>query len=192
MIETINCHRFTIKQILKEHWDKYLSKYKDSLREDVIRTIEKMLSCRNPDKLGYHKYACPEHPDEYIIVPHSCKTRFCNSCGKVFTDRWVEKIESDFPPAPFHHLCFTVPQELRPLLEEHRFLLDCLFRASTQTVISFSEQRGFLPAIVSSCHTSGRNLKFHPHIHMLMSSGGIDLKSKRQNRWKLKSKIHCH
>ena len=148
-----------------------------------------MLSCRNPQRLGYHKYACPEHPDEYIIVPHFCKTRFCNSCGKVLTDRWVERIENDFPPTGFHHIYFTIPQELRELLSDYRFLLNCLFRASSKTVLSWSKERHFLPAMVSSCHTSGRNLKFHPHIHMLMSSGGINLKSKRLNRWRSSSFI---
>ena len=122
MIEQVRSYRFTIKQIFKEHWESYLSSHKDSLRQDVIWTIEKMLSCRNPERLGYHKYACPEHPDEYIIVPHSCKTRFCNSCGKVLTDKWVKGIEDDFPPTGFHHICFTVPKELRVLLDEYRFL----------------------------------------------------------------------
>ena len=121
---------------------------------------------------------------EYIIVPHSCKTRFCNSCGKVLTDKWVGRIENDFPPTSFHHICFTVPQELRELLDEYRFLLNCLFQASSKTILSWSKERHFLPAIVSSCHTFGRDLKFHPHLHMLMSSGGIDLKGKRLNRWK--------
>ena len=69
MIEQVRSYRFTIKQIFKEHWENYLSRHKDSLRQDVIWTIKKMLSCRNPERLGYHKYACPEHPDQYIIVP---------------------------------------------------------------------------------------------------------------------------
>ncbi|MCL0088063.1 transposase [Dehalococcoidia bacterium] len=184
MIEQLRTYRFTIKQIFKEHWPDYLSRHKDSLRRDVIRTVEKMLSCRDPEKLGYHKYACPEHPDEHIIVPHSCKTRFCNSCGKVLTDRWVETIEKDFPPTSFRHICFTVPQELRQLLYEYRFLLNCFFEASSQTVLSWCKERHFLPAIVSCLHTFGRDLKFHPHIHMLTSCGGIDLKSKKLNRWR--------
>jgi len=69
MIEHLRSYRFNIKQIFKEHWENYLSSHKDSLSQDVIWTIEKMLSCHNPKKLGYHKYSCPEHPDQYIIVP---------------------------------------------------------------------------------------------------------------------------
>ncbi|MCK4419312.1 transposase zinc-binding domain-containing protein [Candidatus Aerophobetes bacterium] len=99
-------YRFTIKQIFKEHWENYLSQHKDSLRQDIIWTVEKMFSCRDPQRLGYHKFACPEHPDQYIIVPHSCKTRFCNSCGKVLTDKWVERIEDDFPHHPFSSYLF--------------------------------------------------------------------------------------
>ena len=148
MIEQVHSYRFSIKQIFKEHWENYLSQHKDSLRQDVIWTVEKMLSCRDPKRLGYHKYACPEHPDQYIVVPHSCKTRFCNSCGKVLTDKWVKRIEDDFPPTPFHHICFTVPKELRELLDEYRFLLNSLFRASSQTILSWSKERGFLPAII--------------------------------------------
>lgn len=129
-----------------------------------------MLSCNDPDKLGYHKYDCLEHPEEHIIVPRSCKTHFCNSCGKVLTDKWVGRIENDFSPTNFHYICFAVPRELKPLLDKCRFLLNCLFKVSAQTALSWSKQRHFLPAIVSSCHTFERDLKFHPHIHMLMSS----------------------
>lgn len=184
MLQNLRTYRFTVKEIFQDHWETYLSQYGDTLPDYVTRTVEKMLACRDPDSLGYHKYACPEHPDEHIVVPHSCKTRFCNSCGKLLTDKWVETIEKDFPATSFHHICFTVPAELRQLLDECKFLLNSLFRASAQTVLSWSKERHFLPAIVSCCHTFGRDIKFHPHIHMLMSSGGLDLKRKRLNRWK--------
>jgi len=69
MIEQVPSYHFTIKQIFEEHWENYLSRHKDSLRQDVIWTIEKMLSCRNPERLGYHKVTCPKHSDQYIIVP---------------------------------------------------------------------------------------------------------------------------
>lgn len=119
--------RFSIKQIFQEHWANYLSQNRSSIPEYVISTINKMLSCRDPQKLGYHKYACPDHPEEFIVIPHSCKSRFCNTCGKILTDNWITKIEQDFPQTSFHHICFTVPDTLRQLLFEHKFLLNCLF-----------------------------------------------------------------
>jgi len=177
-------NKFSIKQIFQDNWQKYLAVHQDLTPDYVITTVEKMLSCRNPHQLGYHKYACPEHPEQYIVVPHSCKSRFCNCCGKILTDKWVKQIESQFPSVPFHHICFTIPQELRELLKKYNFLLNCLFTASKETVLSFCKERNFIPAIISCLHSFGRDLKDHPHIHMLVSAGGISLKNKRKNQWK--------
>ena len=138
-------HRISIKEIFKDNWPNYLAAHQDSIPNYVSATIEKMLSCRDPEKLGYHKYACPEHPEQYVVIPHSCKSRFCNSCGKVLTDKWVKKINSLFPNVSFHHLCFALPQELRKLLKKYRFLLNSLFTASSKTVLSFWKERRFLP-----------------------------------------------
>lgn len=183
-MEYILSRRFSIKQIFQEHWDSFLSKHKDSIPDYVVSAVNKMLSCRDPNKLGYHKYSCPAHPEEFIVVPHSCKGRFCNSCGKILTDKWVNKINSDFPPTPFHHMCFTIPDSLRELFNKYRFLLNCLFIAASQTVLSYYKQRYLLPAVVCCIHTFGRNLKINPHIHMLITAGGILLKNGRLNKWK--------
>ena len=84
--------KLSINHILQKHWGDYLSKYKASIPQYVIDTVEKMLACRDPNKLGYHKYTCPNHPQISVIVPNSCKSRFCNTCGKVLTDKWVDKM----------------------------------------------------------------------------------------------------
>lgn len=161
-MEIVSSEDFSIKQIFQNHWEDYLAKTQSSLPEYVTEAVAKMLACRDPEKLGYHKYACPHHPDQIRIAPNSCKGRFCNSCGKVFTDKWVSKIEKDFPSTPFHHLTFTIPSELRELLDKYKFLRNCLFTASSQTVLSFGKDKHFLPAIVSCLHTFGRDLKDHP------------------------------
>lgn len=185
-METISSKRYSIKQIFRSHWPDYLLKNKDSIPDYVPPVIEKMLSCRDPQKLGYHKFACPDHPDQYTIVPHSCKGRFCSTCGKIYTDKWISKVEAAFPNTSFHHICFTIPDSLRELLDEYRFLLSCLFQSAAKTVISWAEEKHFLPAVLCVSHSFGRNLKWNPHIHMLVSSGGLSLKVKKLNKWK-----HC-
>lgn len=135
-----------------------------------------MLSCRDPDKLGFHKYACEHHPDQFKIIPNSCKSPFCNSCGKIATDKFVSKVEANFPFTSFHHICFTIPDSLRELFDKYRFLLNCLFKASSQTLLSFCKERHFLPLIIAASHTFGRADNFNPHIHLLTSSGGLLLK----------------
>lgn len=185
-MEIVSSRRYSIKQIFKDHWHQYLEKNKDSVPLYVQTTVKKMLSCRNPESLGYHKYACPEHPEQFITVPHSCKSRFCTTCSKTLTDQWVAKAESCFPDTSFHHICFTIPDSLRQLLDEYRFLLNCLFTASSQTMLSWAHEQSFLPAVICVIHSFGRDLKSNPHIHMLISSGGLSLKTKKQNKWK-----HC-
>jgi len=117
-METVVSTRYSLKQIFQEHWEDYLFENKDSLPDYIISTVEKMLACRDPEKLGYHKYSCPHHSDTYIIIPHSCKCRLCTSCGKILTDHWVAKTESQFPPVSFHHICFTIPDSLRELFDK--------------------------------------------------------------------------
>ena len=185
-MEILSSRRYSIKQIFKNHWHQYLEENKDSITDYVKTTVQKMLSCRDPESLGYHKYACPDHPEQFTTVPHSCKSRFCTTCSKTLTDKWVAKAESCFPDTSFHHICFTIPSSFRELLDEYRFLLHCLFTAASQTMLSWAREQGFLPAVICVIHSFGRDLKSNPHIHMLISSGGLSLKTKKRNKWK-----HC-
>ena len=173
----------SIKQIFQKHWQQY---DKDHLPDYAISQIEKMLNCRNPDKLGFHKYACEDHPDRFVVVPHSCKSSFCNTCGKIRTDQLAAKVEAIFPTSGFHHVYFTIPDSLWELLSKHHFLLNCLFIASSKTILNWAKyERHFLLAIVAALHTFGKNQKkFNPHTHMLVSSGGFSLKPGKLNQWK--------
>jgi len=143
------------------------------LRTTILENVQKVRDCRNPDRMGYHRYVCPNGCDE-VIVPHSCKSRFCSSCGKVATDRWMEERMADLLDVPHHHVVFTVPKELWGLFASHRPLLGVLFTAAKDTVLSVCrEQYGYIPGIVMVQHTFGSTLNFNTHIHMLVTEGGL-------------------
>ena len=75
------------------------------------------------------------------VVPHSCKSVFCSSCGKVRTDQWCDELLSDLLEVPYRHLVFTLPWELRLLIQDNRrVLLNVLFRAAADAVLSLSGQ----------------------------------------------------
>lgn len=171
--------RYTIKQIFQDHWDAYLQRYPD-LPQYVLETVEKMLSCRDPQRLGYIKVACPSHPTEHTTIPHSCKSRLCSKCGKVAADRWIEKTTQAFPNVPYRHLTFTVPWQLRVVFKMSPKKRLLLFQASSRVVLAWCQERGFLPAVLCVLHTFGRDMKDHPHIHMLISAGGLDQETKEQ------------
>lgn len=169
--------KYTIKQIFQKHWQDYLAKH-PGVADYVLETVAKMLACRSPERLGYTKLACPLHPDCYTVIPHSCKTRFCNACGKIATDNWLAKACADFPNVPYIHVTFTVPSELRELLLSQPETRKILFEVASQIILDWSKERGWLPAITAVLHTFGRDLKFHPHLHLLVSAGGLDLETK--------------
>ena len=94
------------RQIFIDHWERWWDYRREEIPADqrayVQKTVEKMMGCRNPQS-GYARYVCPECHEERI-VPFSCKTRFCPSCGKVRTDEWVNRIAQELLDVPHLHL----------------------------------------------------------------------------------------
>jgi len=60
-----------------EPWSNYLATYQDCIPNYLTSRVEKMLSCTDPEKPGYHKDACREHPDQYIVLPHFSGAALC-------------------------------------------------------------------------------------------------------------------
>ena len=72
---------------------------------------------------------------------------------------------------------FTVPHELNVLaLDNQRLFYDLLFTASAQTMLEVAADPKRLGAeigLTSILHTWGQNLLLHPHVHCVISSGGL-------------------
>jgi hypothetical protein len=87
-------------------------------------------------------------------------------------------------PVKYYHVVFTLPHELNSIVLGHRKLLfKLLFDASAQTLLAFAKDPLYLnalPGIISVLHTWGQQLSFHPHIHSIVSGGGIV----NNNQWK--------
>lgn len=180
MIETIG-GQYTIKQILQDHWPAFAQEHGARLRHAITAEVAKVLACRDPQKQGYHLYRCPAHPEVERIVPHSCKSRFCSSCGKVMTDEWMARSQRELLDVEYYHVVFTMPDCLWDIFPYERRLLDILFDGAKQTVLTWCcEKKGYIPGIVCVLHTFGCILNFNPHIHMLLTAGGL---SPDRTRW---------
>lgn len=175
---------YTIKEIFKDqdHWSWFQVRHPD-IPSYKVKEVEKMLACRDPEKGGYFKYSCPTHPEQSIIVPKTCKSGACSSCGALAGDTWVKKALDLFPDTTFRHVTFTVPAELREVfVHAPKTFVALLHKACSHIVTTWCKEHGFLPAVTTGVHTFGRDLKIHPHIHMLVSTGGIDLHTDKD--WK--------
>ena len=179
-METVGKAPFTLKRILQENWDRFLDTYRGEVEWYMALNVWKVINCREPEGLGFATFACPDHPDQICRVPRSCKSRFCSVCAKVQVDRWVAEMNELFPNCSYFHVTFTVPSQFRELLFEKRSLLNAVFSACTETLLSFCAEQGFLPAITAVLHTFGSDLKRHIHVHVIISAGGLKLSFKAE------------
>lgn len=163
----------TLQQIFSENWLEFYKAHSECLSEDIVENVEKMISCRDPEKMGFAQYECPHHPDHIVRIPHSCKGRFCNTCGKIQTDEWIANCHQILPNIEYRHLTLTIPQELRTILREVRPLLSCLFEAANQMLKSFFAEKKITTASTMVIHTFGRKLNWNPHLHIILSCGGL-------------------
>ncbi len=171
--------RFRIAALFEAHWDEFVSQAREWIRPVVFETVRKIRACRTP-ALGCHLYRCPKC-ERIEVVPHSCKSRFCPTCGKHATDRWADKVLNDLLDVPYHHLVLAVPAHLRGVLSFNRpGTLNLLFRAATAALSQWArDQHGMHLGIIAVLHTFGSDLKWHPHLHLLVTEGGVSLDATR-------------
>ena len=167
---------FTIKQIFHDWWNKFLETYPHlKIRDVVYHNVNKMLKCKTWD-LGFTTFKCPDCGKEKI-VPHTCKSRMCSSCGNKYNKQRETSIFTKLFKYKHRHVVFTIPEELRRFFREDRNRLNYLFEASSITVKFWIKnkykKKNITPAFVSILHTFGRSLIFNPHIHMILLDGGI-------------------
>jgi len=165
---------FTIKQIFIDWWDKFLIAYPNiNIRNIVISSVEKLITCKTL-AAGYSLFFC-SMCNTKLFVCHTCKSRFCSSCGNKYNEQRSVSIFSKLFRAKHRHVVFTIPEELRNYFREDRNRLKLLFKASESTIKYYfnKKHKNLTPAFVSVLHTYGRSLVFNPHIHMILLDGGI-------------------
>jgi len=139
------------------------------------RALRDISSCRT-GALGGHSDVCARCGHERLVY-NSCRNRHCPKCQALRQARWVATRMERALPVRHFHVVFTLPAELRPLVREHEsLLLDLLFATASQTVLDLGNDPrriGGLVGVTTVAHTWGRNLSFHPHLHCIVTGGGL-------------------
>ena len=108
---------------------------------------------------------------------NSCRNRHCPKCQALAAARWVDARRARLLPTPYFHVVFTLPAALRGLVRHHRRrLFALLFAAASQTVLTLGRDPRRLGAprgITAVLHPWTRDLQFHPHVHCLVTGGGL-------------------
>ena len=126
--------------------------------------------CRT-EALGAEVYASSA---EQKIVPHTCKSRACPSCGHRASTLWQRQMWAALPDVPFAGVVFTMPDVLWPIFQRSRHLSDDLPALGAAVIREWAKDANRLcPMILVVRHTFGRHLNFNPHLHILVSAGGL-------------------
>lgn len=117
-------------------------------------------------------------------VLHSCRNRHCPRCQGIDKELWVEARKQELLPVKYFHVVFTVPHELLELFRFNREVMyNLLIERSWETLGLFAKDPKLLgaqPGAIAILHTWDQQLRFHPHVHLIVPAGGID----QNGQWK--------
>jgi len=124
--------------------------------------------------MGYVQYCCTDCGEVHHIL-RSCGHRFCPTCGVTNTNKWAEQTLSNLLNIKHHHVVVTLPAWLRPMAKRNKVLIyNLLFRSAWEVINGwFAYKHQMQGGMISVLHTSGADLKYHPHIHMIVTGGGL-------------------
>lgn len=164
-----------VAEIFRLHGPEYREKFSDRMLPSHHRAMQDIETCRT-ESLGGQLYYCA-HCNEQRYSYHSCKNRHCPKCQNQQANDWLAEQQSVL--LPIHHflVTFTLPEELRPLARSHqKTIYNLLFRASAAALQQLAQDPRFVGGrlgMVGVLHTWTRQLLYHPHVHYIVTGGGL-------------------
>ena len=158
---------------------RFMGPYQDHFGEYMLpshhRALQDIAQCMTEAMGGehYHCQAC--HASFWIY--HGCRNRSCPKCHGRQISAWLKARSVEILPCRYFHLIATVPSQLRSLFLRHqKILYGLLMKITAETVRDLAAQKRFVGAevgILAVLHTWTGQLHHHPHVHMLVTGGGV-------------------
>ncbi len=172
----------TLQKIFSDQWDDFLNDpqvLERGLRDTTSKEVLKMIDCGTFNS-GFELYECPNCNQAHAIC-YTCKSRFFPSCGVKYAKQRAYNISKNCLDVSHRHVVFTMDNRLREFFLKDRSILNILFKSVKETLFyTFnkmnSKNDSFTPGIIMNIHTFGRALNWNPHVHCLVTEGGINNK----------------
>jgi len=171
-------HGVELADIFRQHCPEYRKIH--SLPRQHLRVMRAVEVCRTA-VLGGHKeeYDCGHSTISY----NSCRNRHCPKCQILRKEKWIEDRGQDLLPVEYFHVVFTIPSELNPLaVMNPKSMYNLLFQSASETLVELADNPKHLGARIGFMvilHTWGQNLMDHPHVHCVVTGGGLS----SDDRW---------
>lgn len=172
--------RLEVADVLRAHGDAFVREHVLTPQQHaVLRDIRR---CRTAE-LGGHKDTCAACGHVEGRSYNSCRNRHCPKCQSLPQAEWVEQRVARMLPTHAFHVVFTLPRQLRRLaLVNPELVFDSLFACAAASLLELARDPMRLGAelgITSVLHTWARDLRFHPHVHSIVTGGGLSLDGQR-------------
>jgi len=169
-----------VADIFRLHWADYRRQHCFSPPQH--RAVEDLMRCRTP-ACGGHVWQC-DHCGKMLYSYHSCKNRSCPKCHGQQTQAWLQQAQQRLLPCGYYLLTFTLPQPCRALARSHpKPIYNLLISSAAAASQKLAWDPGYVGAqlgMLAVLHTWTRALLYHPHVHLLVSAGGL---SKDAQTW---------
>lgn len=134
-----------------------------------------IMQCRTA-ALGGHVQSCPDGHFSRIGY-NSCRHRSCPQWASMQSERGLSKQRARLLACDHYHLIFTVPHDLTPLwplnLRQMTGLIFPCVRATLMELLGDAKYVGAQLGLMLAFHSWGRTLVCHPHVHCLVTGGGL-------------------
>ena len=166
--------RSSLQDIFRDHFAHYAQGR--ALHPREWRAGSAIRDCHSA-ALGGHVLSC-EHGHDSRVQYNACRHRSCPTCADKPRQQWLQRELPRLLPCDHHHAVFTLPHEFIALWECNRAWINALLfdsaRASLLELCADERHLGARPGLLMALHSWGRTLSRHPHVHCLVSAGGLD------------------
>ncbi len=163
-----------LAEILSAHWPAYVAQFGRWIPAEQHAAVRAILRCRTP-ALGGQRYRCECGREHFAW--HSCNHRACPRCGQDDAAQWLVQQRTRLLPVPYFLVTLTLPQELRePIRQARKPWYGALLKASAgalQDLAADPKHLGAQLGITALLQTWTRDLRYHPHVHLLVPGGGL-------------------
>jgi hypothetical protein len=164
-----------VADVVRRHGDAFLKRYGSTLSAEQRKALRDLAVCRTA-ALGGHVEHCLDCGHERMAY-NSCRNRHCPKCQALARACWLEHQAHHLLPVEYHHVVFTLPAELGELaLANPAVIYDLLMRSAAATlreVAANPKRLGAAVGVLMVLHTRGQNLHHHPHVHCVVTGGGL-------------------
>ncbi len=164
-----------VADVIRQYGDGFVERYGGVLSDAQRKALRDLAACRTA-MLGGHIEHCLDCGHERIAY-NSCRNRHCPKCQALARAHWLDQQAQHLLPVEYHHVVFTLPAELGELaLANPAIVYDLLMRSAAATlrdVAANPKRLGATVGVLMVLHTWGQNLHHHPHVHCVVTGGGL-------------------